>query len=165
MASKLEELCGERINMLNMQAYYTIIDYMVNNEYIMQKDVERVYAKITDMDTGMKKDSIVFEMACYELGMITEQDLIDIIVRFRGAEVILPAELEQMQVTYQSFNQELCKKHQFFEYVNPEGVTNVKYIVVSFISAERINSFLKRSFSDYRIRYSLPAYIQKVLQQ
>ena len=38
MASRIEELCGERINMLNMQTYYTIIDYMVHNEYIMQKD-------------------------------------------------------------------------------------------------------------------------------
>lgn len=163
MASKLEELCGERIRMLNMQTYYTITDYMVHNEYIMEKDISRVYAKITEMDTGMKKDSIVFELACFELGMISEEDLIDIIIKFRGVEVILPAELEQMQVTYESFNEDLCKKHQFFEYINPNGSPNVKYIVVSFTSAERINSFLKRSISDYRIRYSLPAYIDKVL--
>ena len=165
MASRIEELCGERINMLNMQTYYTIIDYMVHNEYIMQKDVDRVYAKITEMDTGMKKDSIVFEMACYALEMITEQDLIDLIVRFRGVEVILPAELEQMKQTYESFNDALCKKHLFFEYVNPDGLANVKYMVVSFTSAERINSFLKRSISDYRIRYSLPSYIEKVLNK
>lgn len=158
--SNLEALCGERLRMLNMQTYYTIVDYMVHNEYIMPKEVEKVYAKIAEMDTGMKKDSIIFEMACYALEMITEQDLIDIIVKFRGVEVVLPSELENMRVTYESFNPDLCHKHLFFEYVNPDGLANVKYMVVAFTSAERINSFLRRSISDYRIRYSLPSYIQ-----
>lgn len=164
MAMYLQNICGERLRMLNMQTYYTIADYMIHNEYIMSKDVEAVYAKISSMDSGMKKDSVIFEMACFELGMITEQDLIDIIVRFRGVEVVLPSEIRTMEITYDSFSKELCEKHLFFEYVNKEGAQNIKYVVVSFTSAERINGFLRRSIADYRIRYSLPIYIQHAVE-
>lgn len=164
MASSLQNICGERLQMLNMQTYYTITDYMVHNGYITQKDIEKVYAQIISMDSGMKKDSIIFEMACHELGLISEQDLIDIIIRFRGVEVVLPSELNTMEISFDSFNKELCEKHLFFEYINQNGTKDVKYVVVSFTSAERINSFLRRSISDYRIRYSLPEYIKPVIQ-
>ena len=160
--SNIVNLIKERIDNLNMKTFHVISDYMISEKLITEDQVKVIYDEISTMNTNMDKHSVIFEIAAYNAGLITEEQLKDTITKFRGIEVVSPQEISKMNIVFDSFNEEMCKKYLFFQYKNPSSANDVKNIVVAFNYADKINTLLKRTVSEFRIRYTLPSYIEQL---
>jgi len=163
--SNIVSLIKERIDNLNMKTFHVITDYMIGERLITEDNLKPIYDEIAEMNTNMEKHSVVFEIAAYNIGLITEEQLKNIITKFRGLEVVSVQEMRNMEIVFDSFNPEMCKKYLFFEYKDRNSVGDVKNIVVAFTYADKINTLLKRTVSEFRIRYTLPSYIEQVLNE
>lgn len=159
--SNIVNLIKERIDNLNMKTFHVITDYMIDEKLLTEDNVKVVYDEISKMNTNMEKHSVIFEIAAYNAGFITEDQLKDIITKFRGIEVVGIQEMNEMTVVFDSFNPDMCKKYLFFEY-KKENANETKNIVVAFTYADKINTLLKRTVSEFRIRYTLPSYMEQV---
>lgn len=159
--SNIVSLIKERIDNLNMKTFHVITEYMKNEDLIKEEDTRAIYNEISVMNTNMDKHSVVFEIAAYNIGLITEEQLKNIITKFRGIEVVSPQEMSEMEVIFNSFSPTMCKKHLFFEVKNKDSANKTKNIVVAFTYADKINTLLKRTISEFRIRYTLPSYMEQ----
>lgn len=162
--SNIVSLIKERVDNLNMKTFHVITDYMVGERLITEDHVKIIYDEISKMNTNMDKHSVVFEIAAYNAGFITEEQLKDIITKFRGIEVVGVQEMSEMKIVFDSFNSEMCKKYLFFEYKNQSAAIETKNIVVAFTYADKINTLLKRTVSEFRIRYTLPSYMEQIIK-
>jgi len=162
--SNIVNLIKERIDNLNMKTFHVITDYMISERLIAEDDIKLIYNEISNMNTNMDKHSVVFEIAAYNISLITEEQLKDIITKFRGIEVVSIQEMQNMKIVFDSFNFDMCKKYLFFEYKKESPANQVKNIVVAFTYADKINTLLKRTVSEFRIRYTLPSYIEQIIK-
>lgn len=156
--SGLQTLIKDRIDALNMQMHSSIVDYMVVEKYISAGNVAEIYDEIVRMDTTLDKESVIFEIAAFNIGLISEETLIDIITNFRGEEVVQKEEMSQMEISNEIFSQEMCAKYSFFEY-KCDSSSDTKYMVCSFTTYNTVSNLIKRSIEDFRIRYSIPSII------
>lgn len=162
--SNLQALIKGRIDALNMQTHSSIIDYMIGEKYISEDDVPAIYNEITRMETTLDRRSVVFEIAAFNICLISEETLIDIITKYRGTEVVQRDEMEGMEPVYKTFNPEMCQKYAFFEYQSV-GNNGTRFMVCSFTTYDKVSSLIKRNIEDFRIRYSIPSVIQDKLSE
>lgn len=162
--SNLQALIKDRIDALNMQTHSSIIDYMIGEKYISENDVTDIYNEIILMDTNMDRRSIIFEIAAFNIGLIAEETLIEIITKYRGSEVVQSDEMSEMEGVFKTFNKDMCRKYSFFEYQNKTN-SGARYMICSFATADKVSSLIKRNIEDFRIRYSIPAIINEKLDQ
>ena len=163
--SDIVKLIKARIDNLNMKTFHVITDYMVEEGFIKEENIKVIYHEIADMNTNMDKHSVIFEIAAFNLGLITEEQLKNIITSFRGIEIVNIQEMREMQANFNSFPLQMCQKYQFFEAKNTNSSTLTKNIIVAFTYADKINTLLKRTISEFRIRYTLPLYIEQFLKE
>ena len=93
--SNLDALIGERISNLDMRIYHTINDYMVGNNYVKSENIQAIHDKVNKLNYK-EKSWIGFEIAAFELGFITEEDLIEIINDYRNIGVVTKDEINKM---------------------------------------------------------------------
>lgn len=162
--SNIVNLIKARIDNLNMKTFHVITDYMIGEGLITENDIKSIYEEISKMNTNMDKHSVIFEIAAYNIGLVTEEQLKDIITKFRGIEVVSIQEMKEMKIVFDSFNPEMCKRYLFFEYKKQDSANDTKNVVVAFTYADKINTLLKRTVSEYRIRYTLPSYMEQIIK-
>ena len=162
--SNIVNLIKARIDNSNMKTFHVITDYMIGEGLITENDIKSIYEEISKMNTNMDKHSVIFEIAAYNIGLVTEEQLKDIITKFRGIEVVSIQEMKEMKIVFDSFNPEMCKRYLFFEYKKQDSANDTKNVVVAFTYADKINTLLKRTVSEYRIRYTLPSYMEQIIK-
>lgn len=162
--SNIVNLIKARIDNLNMKTFHVITDYMIGEGLITENDIKSIYEEISKMNTNMDKHSVIFEIAAYNIGLVTEEQLKDIITKFRGIEVVSIQEMKEMKIVFDSFNPEMCKRYLFFEYKKQDSANDTKNVVVAFTYSDKINTLLKRTVSEYRIRYTLPSYMEQIIK-
>lgn len=162
--SNIVNLIKARIDNLNMKTFHVITDYMIGEGLITENDIKSIYEEISKLNTNMDKHSVIFEIAAYNIGLVTEEQLKDIITKFRGIEVVSIQEMKEMKIVFDSFNPEMCKRYLFFEYKKQDSANDTKNVVVAFTYADKINTLLKRTVSEYRIRYTLPSYMEQIIK-
>ena len=161
--SNLDTLIGERISNLDMKIYHTINDYMVGNNYVKPENIQAIHDKVNKLNYK-EKSWIGFEIAAFELGFITEKDLIEIISDYRNIGVVTKDEINKMSFVFDNFSYELCNKYKFVEYISNESKLGTILILSSFSNTNEVNEMLKRKYSNFKIRYTIPKFIEQILK-
>ena len=59
---------------------------------------------------------------------------------------------------------ETLEKYKFVEYISNESKLGTILILSSFSNTNEMNEMLKRKYSNFKIRYTIPKFIEQILK-
>lgn len=149
-------LAKERLKGLNMRLFHSAEEYFLSMGILSEK--EAALAK----DFQKKWQIADLELAAFQLGLISDEELVKALVEYQGKEIVAKDEVEQLVPVFDTFRYEICIRYHFFEYENTDK--SCKWILASY-DAKGTEDILKREFEEYRIRETIPLYITNKLKR
>lgn len=147
---------------IDMKLYSSPAEYLISRGIMNAGQADIIYRRFREQNKLHRKNTIDFELTAYEYGFLNEDSLIDCIVSFRGLDVVRKDELDIMTPIFDVFPAKFCKKHHCFQYKSTTTKPDVVCMVASLNNPE-IEPTIKRNVEKYRIRYTIPAYVEEKL--